>query len=158
MAENTKIQWTDHHKKRLMDKVRVAEEDECWEWIGAVDTKTGYGRFVLPDGTQTTAHRAMILMNGCDIPKGFVVDHLCRNRKCVNPKHLEIVSNKENCQRGLKGRMVTHCVNGHEYTEENTIIRKNGRRACRECRKNYDKKRPRDKFYWREYRRKKQYG
>lgn len=108
--------------------------DRCWFWQGA-KTRSGYGNFML---TKTppkyvAAHRIAYEHYRGPIPEGLHLDHLCRNRSCVNPWHLEPVTNRENAQRGARGRMVTHCRNGHPYNEENTMWRKNGRRGCRAC-------------------------
>lgn len=69
----------------------------CWDWTGYVTPK-GYGRF-LRDGEQL-AHRVFYKRRHGSIPQGAVLDHLCRNRRCVNPDHLEPVSNRENIMRG----------------------------------------------------------
>ena len=115
-------------------------DGSCWEWTGA--KWKGYGQF----GTQITpgkwrnvkAHRFAYEMFVGPIPEGLQLDHLCRNPGCVNPDHLEPVTNRENGLRGTSPAAVhakaTHCVNGHEFTPENTY-RPPGKneRACREC-------------------------
>ena len=80
--------------------------------------------------------KAFIIKNG-PIPKGLVLNHLCRNRKCWNPNHLEIVTTKENIQKGISHNAnKTHCPQGHEYTPENTYIEpKGGNRHCKICQK-----------------------
>ena len=104
----------------------------CWPWIGGLNTD-GYGRFCIGNG-YVRAHRySYELTNGPLVPKQEL-DHLCRNRACVNPAHLESTTHRENCQRGLKGRLVTHCPKGHFYNAENTFVW-HGRRHCRECRR-----------------------
>ncbi len=65
------------------------------------------------------------------IPEGLELDHLCRVRHCVNPDHLEAVTHRENIRRGLGGPR-SHCINGHEFTPENTSL-KRGWQACRAC-------------------------
>lgn len=111
---------------------KVEKTDTCWFWT-ASRTTAGYGKVAVQQSVIVSAHRfAYELLIG-PIPLGLQLDHLCRQRLCVNPWHLEPVTNAENSRRGAKGRLVTHCVHGHEYTPENTRIRSNGRRGCREC-------------------------
>ena len=118
---------------RFWDKIHKA--GSCWEWTGCV-LKSGYGQFF--DEKKTYAHRYSYKLYRGEVPVGFDVDHLCRNKKCVNPKHLEAVSHKENIHRspihmGVINRSKTHCKNGHPYNEENTRkYGKNGRQ-CRTC-------------------------
>lgn len=117
------------------DHVRVSEAG-CWEWQGYLDSN-GYGHF-----GKNFAHRLYYeLFTDEAIPAGMHVDHLCRNRKCVNPEHLEPVSPRENILRGVgagaRNARKTHCNRGHEFTEENTRLmsRKNGEvaRQCKAC-------------------------
>jgi hypothetical protein len=110
----------------------------CWEWTKGKDIK-GYGRCSMFFGgrREQMAHRVSYLLFKGDIPEGLSLDHLCRNRKCVNPDHLEPVTNHENILRGEGGAGInarkTHCIHGHEFTPENTIIRSVGGRSCRIC-------------------------
>jgi hypothetical protein len=107
-------------------------EGECWLWTAGLN-QHGYGWF--HNSESQLAHRhAYELLRG-PIPDGLVIDHLCRNRACVNPDHMEPVTRGENVRRGAKGRLVTHCVNGHVYDEANTYTRGNGTRSCRTCRR-----------------------
>lgn len=106
----------------------------CWVWTAAGDGR-GYGVFW--DGRrQVRAHRfAYSLWHG-PAPAGLDIDHLCRNRGCVNPAHLRAVSRRENvlCGEGHTARNAskTHCPRGHAYSEENTYAHR-GSRHCREC-------------------------
>lgn len=136
-------------KGRFWGKVQRRAISECWPWTGAI-LKNGYGAFNTGGGI-TTAHRLAFRFTMGEIARGVVIDHLCRNRACCNPRHLDAVSNKENCQRGLKGRMVTACAKGHPYTKRNTGRHATGRRFCRTCRRARDRKRL-DAAYWRAWR------
>ena len=88
------------------------------------------------------AHRFMYEYLIGPIPDGMTIDHLCRVRKCVNPMHMEVVTQKENMLRGntlqAKNKNKTHCVRGHEFTPDNTLVyrRNNGyMRICRKCKR-----------------------
>ena len=121
--------------KRMHSRIRVEEESGCWVWTAALASSTGYGRQGY-GGFVWYSHRlAYSLLRG-SIPEGLSIDHLCRNRACCNPAHLEIVTHRENCLRGVSFAAVnaakTHCKRGHEFTPENTF-RRNGRRPGREC-------------------------
>lgn len=110
---------------RFWSKVQVTEG--CWEWTAGRNAN-GYGVFWL-DGKMHLAHR---LSFGA-APGSPELDHLCRNRPCIRPDHLEPVSHKINMQRGHFGSKI-ECRWGHEYTEENTFITKaTGARHCRIC-------------------------
>ena len=111
----------------------------CWQWSGRRST-TEYGVFVL-DGRNFRAHRVAYELRVGPIPEGLQLDHLCRNRSCVNPAHLEPVTNRENTLRGVNHvaalARVTHCPAGHEYTPESTRLRRSRygtvNRSCRTC-------------------------
>lgn len=113
-------------------------EDECHYFAGKTNW-AGYGMIVgREDGKEYSqmAHRAVYISEVGAIPEGLVIDHLCRNRICINPDHLEPVTQKENCRRGNTGKYLKDrkvCVNGHRYTEENTYRYPDGRRNCRTC-------------------------
>lgn len=114
---------------RFWSKVLVT--DGCWPWQGYV-APDGYGRLNFSAvGRPQLAHRLSYQHLVAEIPEGLQLDHLCRNRACVNPDHLEPVSNQENAKRGRLAR-TTHCSRGHEYDEENTHFYR-GWRICRAC-------------------------
>lgn len=116
----------------------------CWEFTGATDA-AGYGRIGLGrriDGTAMT-HRVTYEFFVSEVPESLDLDHLCRNRACCHPWHLDPVPRAVNVSRGLrrKGyRDKTHCKQGHEYTPENTYIKRKGsgtQRACKACYRAY---------------------
>jgi len=112
----------------------VVEDSGCWVWMGRI-LESGYGQIGYK-GKQIPAHRLAYLLFKGDIPEGMHIDHLCRNKACVNPDHLEAVTPSVNQQRmGVHRRKsITHCKHGHEFTPENTIWKKtNGTRQCRIC-------------------------
>lgn len=109
----------------------------CWEWTGAREA-LGYGRFWL-NGRMAYAHRVVYELLVEPIPDGLQIDHLCRNACCVNPSHLDVVTQRENLRRGvgfsgLNARK-THCSRGHEFSPENTAVQRNGSRQCLACRR-----------------------
>lgn len=110
----------------------------CWIWLGAI-SRDGYGRAKGGDGKIWLAHRIAYTECVGPIPQGLFLDHLCRVRCCVNPAHLEPVTNAENQRRAVGAR--TTCRRGHEYTPENTMRTKTGR-DCREC----NRQRQRDRY------------
>ena len=120
---------------RFMKKTEIIESG-CWLWLGYTDRK-GYGIFGVSSGKTVKAHRFSYELFVGPIPEGLPLDHLCRTRNCVNPFHLEPVTNQENVIRGFRARTAkTHCKNGHELTESNTYHHpKTGWRDCRKCRK-----------------------
>lgn len=121
----------------------VIQESGCWDWVGGRDPD-GYG--VYKQGKQFVgrrsmrAHRWVYEQTKGFIPEGLQLDHLCRNRLCVNPAHLEPVTQQENIRRGLYGVTRTHCPKGHEYTPENTYRHQGiGTKTCRECARTRDR-------------------
>lgn len=121
---------------RFWSKVDRSNPDGCWPWIGYRNAG-GYGRFHW--GRTQQVHRIAYELLVGPIPDGLDLDHLCRNRGCVNPAHLEPVTNRENILRGqtlpASEIMRTECPYGHPYTPENTYTNPRGQRHCRTCRR-----------------------
>lgn len=119
---------------------RVDRSGKCWRWTGV--TKNGYGHYCAWDATagrkiNLMAHRATWTLLRGDIPDGLQLDHLCRNTLCVNPDHLEPVTQAENLRRGFSptanNARKTLCVRGHSLYGENLYVTPKGYRQCREC-------------------------
>jgi len=127
---------------RMIPRI-VKHDNGCWEWTGALTTR-GYGEIRCPDRRSPRAvHRLMYEMVIGRVPEGLVLDHLCRNRRCANPDHLEPVTNLVNIRRGTHSNAIkTHCAKGHHYDRENTRLyqRKSGlwRRECCACKSAYN--------------------
>lgn len=131
---------------RFWEKVAAASFDECWLWTGS-RSPLGYGKFV-PDSTASSvpkqAHRVAYESLICQIPDGLVLDHLCKNPPCVNPWHLDPVTQAVNLLRSdgparMNGKK-THCDRGHPFDETNTR-RTNHGRECRACGRIRDRER-----------------
>lgn len=120
---------------KFLSLIRIDPNSRCWKWK-AGKTNKGYGAFYI-NQKQHTAHRLSYRLFVGEIPIGLDLDHLCRNRDCCNPSHLEAVTRRENLLRGntipALNATKTHCKHGHEFTPENTIIKKTGSRDCRLC-------------------------
>lgn len=111
-------------------------DEECWPWVGAL-RPDGYG-FLLVNGRLERAHRLVYELVKGKIPDGLILDHLCRNPRCVNPAHLEAVTRRENTLRGIGPAAIhatqTECLKGHPFDEANTYIRPDGSgRNCKAC-------------------------
>lgn len=127
-------------RRRIADNVAIEDRgfvSPCWIWQRA--TEKGYARFDIA-GRATRVHRASYEAHVGPIPEGLVIDHLCRVTACVNPTHLEPVTNAENVRRGngpavaaARMKAKTHCPKGHEYAPDNLMKRADGWRQCREC-------------------------
>ena len=120
--------------KRFMLQVAKDERTGCWEWTGTCQPN-GYSAFFV-DGRLLRGHRWSYEHFIGPIPDGLQIDHLCRNRRCVNPEHLEPVTARENTRRAMRAA----CVNGHDFTPENVYMH-SGKRYCRECRRNRNRAR-----------------
>lgn len=136
---------------------KSSEGQGCWEWLGTLNPG-GYGVLYgvegFPHGRLTHRHAYEALVGA--IPEGLHIDHLCRNRRCANPAHMEPVTNSENVKRGFgpsvgganlraaraKQAAKTHCLRGHEYVGGNVrLANRRGRpyRLCVECTRAYDR-------------------
>lgn len=115
---------------------KVNKTGSCWIWTASRNS-CGYGRFGL-HRSSVLAHRIAYKLAVGEIPPGLTLDHLCRNRACVNPAHLDPVTIRENILRGeapaaLNARR-TVCKRGHDFDQLNTHFRPNGKRDCLACR------------------------
>lgn len=122
----------------------VHKSNDCWVWQGGLSSN-GYGTFSGSEHGTVAAHTYAYRDKQGFIPAGLELDHLCRNRACVNPAHLEPVTHQVNVLRGTAPPAVnaakTHCKRGHEFTPENTVIKSGPRRECRTCKRVADLKR-----------------
>lgn len=135
--EQLSADWAPETVEKLFS--RFISIEECWAWTYR-PANTGYAQISLKsDGEWVvkSPHRMIYELLVGEIPEGKQLDHLCRNRLCVNPEHLEPVTQKENLLRGSGWAGVnsrkTECPSGHEYTEENTQLNKEGHRKCKTC-------------------------
>ncbi|HSS09404.1 MAG TPA: HNH endonuclease [Acidimicrobiales bacterium] len=119
--------------ERFWSKVKITPT--CWLWTGNRNPN-GYGILgitVVPGRrTKVGAHRIAYELLVGPIPEGLTIDHLCRVRHCVNPAHLEPVTQGENTRRGGNAKR-THCLRGHPLDGENLYIKPSGQRTCRAC-------------------------
>lgn len=129
-TEKTPVGW------RLMLKTRISPEG-CWLWTGYLDPG-GYARVTIDD-VRTVAHRVSWEYFVGPIPEGLTIDHRCRQRSCINPYHLEVVSLRDNILRGNATGAVnarkTQCSKGHPLSGPNLYTTPQGRRICRVCRR-----------------------
>jgi hypothetical protein len=126
-------------RQYVLDRIRVNEAG-CWEWQMAL-TPAGYGMVRFSSrGISTGAHRFAYAAFVGPIPEGLVLDHLCRYPACVNPAHLEPVTQEDNLKRGNSvAAIVTRtkvCIHGHDLTGDNLYVSPGGFRKCRTCLRN----------------------
>lgn len=132
---------------RLMTHVKINQKTGCWEWQAS--TRNGYARAHVggrqPGAHNISVHRFMYEHLRGPIPDGLKIDHLCRVLHCVNPTHLEVVTQRENIMRGVGEASIhakkTHCENGHPLSGDNLaggkFIESRGWRICKTCKRRY---------------------
>ena len=125
-----------NYEDYILDRVSMEPMSGCWLWMMA-PSDTGYGLVTGVGRKRLLAHRVSYETFKGPISEGLSLDHLCRVRACVNPDHLEAVTHRENCLRGISPCAIsarkTHCINGHEFSGRNLYLH-NGTRWCRACR------------------------
>ena len=142
--------------RRFWSKVDRGGSKECWNWTAGL-TYHGYGIFYTATWTSkrtVPAHRLSYAFCHGPVPPDIAIHHLCGNRKCVNPAHLQAVPRKQHSQKALakativaaqlnrsRSRSRACCIHGHPWTPENTYTRPDGSRICRECAREHDRKR-----------------
>lgn len=126
--------------KRFPEKFQervVIEPNGCWRWTGKLNPVSGYGSFYVSGDRYHPAHRYAYEFIFGPITDGLEPDHLCRNRWCACPFHMEPVTHRENVRRSTspvaKQMAQTHCIRGHEFNKENTLIKKSRKKQCRIC-------------------------
>ena len=123
---------------RFWSKVR--KTDACWLWLAGTNGD-GYPTFYY-QGKKMLAHRVSFVEHGGAISEGEELDHLCRTPLCVNPKHLEPVTHRENMRRSetpvAENMKKAHCDQGHPLSGPNLKVRSDGRRRCLACQRAHD--------------------
>ncbi len=130
----------------------VIQESGCWDWVGGKDSG-GYGQLYDPiTGRTVGAHRWIYEQEHGPIPEGYQCHHICADRACVNPTHIELCASSrehferdqpwQNAQRRAadRERAKTHCPRGHPYSGDNLYVGPNGYRVCRMCQRIADRK------------------
>lgn len=129
----------------MRNRVSISAEIRFWSYLDSVEPEECWIPSIVPashgytmismgrrSGARLLTHRFAYELLVEKLPEDFnvVIDHLCRNRACVNPNHFEVVSRGENARRGL---LKNSFICGHSYTDDNIYIRPNGHRYCQEC-------------------------
>ena len=131
--------FTEREHRRIFSKVSIDPDTNCWNWTGGLSD--GYGR-IYWRGFRYKAHRLFYFWKHKNLPKwedkkSLEIDHLCNNRKCVNPDHLHLTTPRINNLRGNGAPAInykkTHCIHGHD-----SLYKVGNRRRCRECRRILD--------------------
>lgn len=115
-------------------EAKIERTSDCWFWTGLL-THNGYGQFTYREDGKikcTMAHRAVYRVHVGEIPEGMTLDHLCMNRNCVNPEHLEPVTLGDNIRRSPRAVSET-CKYGHVYKEQSNFYKLKKARRCHEC-------------------------
>lgn len=128
--------------EQVIQRLQANLDTSCWDWTGAL-FDTGYGA-VRYEGETCYVHRVVFEHFNGKMDEGLCIDHLCRNRKCANPEHLEAVTQRENNLRGesnaAENARKTHCIQGHPFSGDNLLIYRQGQeRVCRECKREREK-------------------
>lgn len=141
---SVQVEWNRETKSwdqvwaRIQTKLKCFEGSDCWMWMGVTNGGKEwerYGRIYICNKAYRV-HRIVYELFKGPIPAGLVLDHLCRVTDCVNPEHLEAVTDLENIMRGNAPGLLTQrkgvCINGHERTTNNMRMYK-GRLLCKAC-------------------------
>lgn len=133
MGANRPRPTVQEYQARAWSRVQPGPPWACWDWLGGTNAD-GYSQMDVNGRTQG-AHRLIYQWTYGEVPSDLHIDHRCRNRRCVNPAHLEPVTNRENELRGMAARGVLDaCPHGHPYDAQNTYRHpRTGKRQCRRC-------------------------